>query len=396
MNERYNQPTAHMLQPVKGWDSMAHLDFVAPIATTVDNALPGTVMHLNSFGQLEPGLTAQGMGMYLFYKMNDEDVQPYPLTADGTRMTAVGMQSFGGYNSEVYLRGMEGNPYDTNGHASNVGAYKFDVEVGQEPYAKVRASQSAHTTYPAICGMELSSTEFAAQLGDFGTTLIYNPNDCLTSPAPAAYSSAKPGTKAQQTAGGFLKKGTCYVDPICGIVSKKPVINEHGYKQICFWSTWLPALAEPTADLKAGATIKVSGKDGSFKLNWDDASDSTTVDFYSVFRVDTSADAKEWTPITADPAAATHSTTADNVYYVRFSETNAGVALSNVMFSAVNGSTAVEIGAAAKNGVEIKRLNEYPATFQIKVAKDATIAGSTPWLTFTAAYGELTSKVVIK
>ena len=310
MNGRYNQPTAHMLQPVKGWDSMAHLDFVAPIAASVSDALPGTVMHLNNAGELEVGLTPQGMGMYLFYKMWDEDVQPYPLTADGTRMTAVGMQSFGGYNSEVYLRTWEGDSYNTNGHASNVGAYNFNAD-GSALSAKVKAGAAAHTTYPAICGMELSSTEFAWETGT-GRSIQYYPNDTLTSPQPATFNAALPGKEEQQKAGGFLKKGTCYVDPICGIVSKKPVINEHGYRQICFWSTWLPALSKDVAE--AGSTIKVGADNNLF---W--AAGGSDSSFNTLFTVLASTDGSTY----ADAADAPY-TPDETVEFIKWDVTNIG------------------------------------------------------------------------
>ena len=264
MNERYNQPTAHMLQPVKGWDSMAHLDFVAPIAKGVDGALPGTVMHLNNDGELETGLTAQGMGMYLFYKQFDEDVQPYPITADGTQMTAVGMQSFGGYNSEMYLRRWNvKDPYNTNGSASNVGPYKYDDGMT----ASYKPGKAAHTTYPAICGMELSSTEFAVVKDGSSCLAAYTPNTALTAPKAAAETNY--GDAVQQKLGGFLMPGVCYKDPICGIVSKKPVTNEHGYKQVCFWSTWLPALSAEEFDESDSATLEgtsITISDG--KLVW--------------------------------------------------------------------------------------------------------------------------------
>lgn len=278
MNDKYNQPTAHMLQPVKGWDSMAHLDFVAPIAKTVEGALPGTVMHLNAAGQLETGLTPQGMGMYLFYKQNDEDVQPYPLTADGTQMTAVGMQSFGGYNSEVYLRhnwiNVEKNDYyNTNGTASNVGPFNYNAQ-DSTPSVAYTKGMAAHTTYPAICGMELSSTEFASAKNNSvnGALGEYVPNTTLTSPTKAKAQTVAYGDAEQKKLGGFLMPGTCYVDPICGIVSKKPVINEHGYKQICFWSCWLPALSNDIP--QDGTTLSL--QDG--KLMWQVSADSSDSD----------------------------------------------------------------------------------------------------------------------
>ena len=272
MNERYDQPTAHMLQPVKGWDSMAHLDFVAPIDPEVVGALPGTVMHLEADGKMKTGLTAQGMGMFLFYKQNDEDVQPYPVTADGTQMTAVGMQSFGGYNSEVYLRHnwlnnngvLVNDPYNTNGTASNVGPINYDASDSSAALAYTKG-QAAHTTYPAICGMELSSTEFAQLKSGSSCISEYVCNTLLTAPKKAA--EAVYGDATQQALGGFLMPGKAYVDPICGIVSKKPVINEHGYKQICFWATWLPAITETAPSKSSSTSLKFKSSTG--KLAWE-------------------------------------------------------------------------------------------------------------------------------
>ena len=368
MNEKYNQPTAHMLQPVKGWDSMAHLDFVAPIAKTVSGALPGTVMHLNTYGELETGLTAQGMGMFLFYKQTDEDVQPYPLTADGTQMTAVGMQSFGGYNSEMYLRTWPNNdPYNTNGTASNVQAYKFNENTGEQLTASYVPGKAAHTTYPAICGMELSSTEFASVMGDGLTGIQYQPNDTLTAPLPAAFNTTNAGTVDQQLSGGFLKKGACYVDPICGIVSKKPVINEHGYKQICFWATWLPALAANVADLAANSELKVvAGTDGrKFDLVWSDGSQDDSV--FGNAKVTMTKDEVS----TVLTAAATASAVIGGAFAAKFdfSENATG---RRVEITAV---TAQYDGAEDAGVTVTANSNIYPYSYTVNVASDIVKTG---------------------
>lgn len=367
MNGKYNQPTAHMLQPVKGWDSMAHLDFVAPIAAKVQDALPGTVMHLNSFGELEVGLTAQGMGMYLFYKMWDEDVQPYPLTQDGTRMTAVGMQSFGGYNSEVYLRTWDDNSYNTNGHASNVGAYNFNAD-GSALSAKVKAGAAAHTTYPAICGMELSSTEFAWETGA-GTSIQYYPNDTLTSPEPAAFDATLPGKEDQQLAGGFLKKGVCYKDPICGIVSKKPVINEHGYRQICFWSCWLPALSKDAPQSGAALQVAATGD-----LQWvASSSDSTAFDTFFTLGYNDKGTTKPFTPVAA-ATTVSYDNTKENVYYVRIEPTNSGAVPQEAAITATINGAAYVIGDDAVSKVSMSMQDQQ--TVKVKVEADATVSST--------------------
>lgn len=366
MNGKYNQPTAHMLQPVKGWDSMAHLDFVAPIAPFVKDALPGTVMHLNSNGQLQPGLTAQGMGMYLFYKMWDEDVQPYPLTADGSQMTAVGMQSFGGYNSEMYLRKWDStDPYNTNGQASNVGAYDFSDAANLK--AKVKASASAHTTYPAICGMELSSTEFAATTGA-GSTIVYNVNDTLTSPEPAATLASNPGTYEQQAAGGFLKKGVCYKDPICGIVSKKPVINEHGYKQICFWSCWLPALS---ADFVEDGAVLTASSTGLF---WDAPGSSSSADTaLSVFNGSTVSVAYDNVrEVVGAKKTATVAANSAFKFDITVAENSTGLPISDVTFVVKNAGTPV---TSATTGFEVTTVAGDPNTLSVAIDKDTVASG---------------------
>ena len=381
MNGKYNQPTAHMLQPVKGWDSMAHLDFVAPIASKVEDALPGTVMHLNSFGELEPGLTAQGMGMYLFYKMWDEDVQPYPLTEDGTRMTAVGMQSFGGYNSEVYLRTWDNNSYNTNGHASNVGAYNFNAD-GSALSAKVKAGASAHTTYPAICGMELSSTEFAWECADT-TSIQYYPNDTLTAPLPVASATpTDPGSVKQQLAGGFLKKGVCYKDPICGIVSKKPVINEHGYRQICFWSTWLPALSKDAPQSGATLTVAATGD-----LQWVASSADSTA--FGTFFTTLYNSKGTTSPFSVYESDLTYDNTKDAVFYIRIEPTNAGANPQEAAFSATVGGADYEIGSDPVDKVAISM--QDPQTVKVSVEKGAT---ATAVITFT--YNGQTSTATVK
>lgn len=271
MNERYNQPTAHRLEPVKGWDSMAHLDFVAPIASSVSisgGAQAGTVMHLNSSGELETGLEPQSVALFLFFKQYDEDTMNAPTTTDGIKITSISMNSWGGYNSEIGNRGYtsDGNFTDMrNGGASNLSSYAASAS-GYTAYP----SRSAHTTYPALCGMELASTEFASTKG---TTALssnpYTPNTFLTSPkavTAANYSATAYGTEEQQVSGGFLKPGTPYVDPICGIVSKKPQVNTNGYKMLYFWATWLPALG--TTAPTNGQSFKATVTSGVTSLGW--------------------------------------------------------------------------------------------------------------------------------
>lgn len=368
MNDKYNQPTAHMLQPVKGWDSMAHLDFVAPIAAGVDGALPGTVMHLNAKGQLETGLTPQGMGMYLFYKQNDEDIQPYPLTADGTQMTAVGMQSFGGYNSEVYLRhnwaGVDTKDwYNTNGTASNVGPFNYNAQ-DSTPSVAYTKGMAAHTTYPAICGMELSSTEFASVKNTGSCLGEYVPNTVLTAPTKAKAASGDYGDADQKKLGGFLMPGTCYVDPICGIVSKKPVINEHGYKQVCFWSCWLPALSPDLPDVGGVLTVATDGK-----LIWDTGSDSTDYTA-AMFVIQQSADGQTWE--TASSANMSKGTSKFIRVAVSAAAAELGYSAADATLAFKSGTTALVVDGASVAGVSVTSVAGSEDVFKLVIASDAT------------------------
>ena len=222
--------------------------------------------------------------------------------------------------------------------------------------------------------MELSSTEFAWETGA-GASIQYYPNDTLTAPEPAvAVSTDDPGSAKQQVAGGFLKKGVCYVDPICGIVSKKPVINEHGYRQICFWSCWLPALSKDKPE--SGATITI---DDDGKLIWD-AGDGDATDFATYFTV--MYNDKGTTSPFVDYTEAIEYDSADKdlVYYVRIAPTNSG---------AVPQEAKIE---ATINSAEYKICDDPVAKLSMSMQDQQTVKvavekGSAATATITFTYG---------
>jgi hypothetical protein len=73
----------------------------------------------------------------------------------------------------------------------------------------------------AVGAYELVSTAFVDD--------TYAPNDHLTS------------TVAPAVDAGLLKKGTKYVDTICGVVSRGLVDNGYGFEALAFWPYYLPA-----------------------------------------------------------------------------------------------------------------------------------------------------------
>lgn len=258
MIDKYDHPTAHRLEPVKGWDAMSHMDFVAPMASTVTGAPAGTVMHMNTNGALETGLTDQSMGLFLYYKQYDDDTINDPTTLNGQKLTSISLNSAntitnGPWESHYQVQNgaVSGS---VNGIMSNMGSYNFT-----RSNVTYKAQGMVHTTYPGACGMELSSTEFAQKMADGTTSVTYTVNDALTSPvANSAFSdtsSTTPGTASQNKFGGFLKRGTPYEDPICGVVSRVPYKNTNGYSVICFWAQWLPALTTAVSTALTTQTI---------------------------------------------------------------------------------------------------------------------------------------------
>ncbi len=87
--------TTHMLDALKGWPRPTALDFSAKISAnvTVDPVPAGRVMHLNSVGELELGVSGTHMPLFVFPSSNDPDVSNDggdPSTDDDLPWVAVG------------------------------------------------------------------------------------------------------------------------------------------------------------------------------------------------------------------------------------------------------------------------------------------------------------------
>lgn len=240
----YDHNTAHILEPVQGYDIVSFMNFWAEMDESVHGAFPGTVMHRDpTTGKMSPGLTKTSMAQFLYSKQDSEDVLHSPVTVNGMNVTSIGTISYGGFNTAPYQNSAnkEGVFYG-EGIASNIGPVQFVN--GKAQKMELAPQTSAFTTFPGACGLELGSSEFAYFVGDTTNTVTYKYDDALTSPLPDTYNAAKPGTKAQQEFGGFLKPGTHYADNICGILSQKPFRNENGTRMIRFWAVYQPAITD--------------------------------------------------------------------------------------------------------------------------------------------------------
>lgn len=183
------QMTQHTLTALKGWlpSDMSALDYTAKISAnvTVDPVYSGKCVHLNDVGEFEMGCpngTAAAkkitMPLFVFQSSNDPDVSN-PGGITGSVNDAPG--GWMGISSRGYITGL--------------------VATG---------------------GYELETTEF-------DSTDTYVPNNSLKS----AGSNSVAATSQ-------LTKGTCYVDPIVGIVSRVPYTNSHRRPALAFWPYVLP------------------------------------------------------------------------------------------------------------------------------------------------------------
>lgn len=171
--------TAHTLEAPKGWPSPHAVDFQAKISAnvTVDVVFAGRVVHLNSVGEFEMGVSGTQMAMFTFQNSDDPDVQNYG-----------------------------GNP-----------ATDVDVWVPIAPTGKLNALVAAGA-------YELASTEFKS-----ADESVLVPNTLLTA-----------NTSNTTAAGGQLERGTISSQAICGVVSRGVKTNSHGVKEVFFWPVYIP------------------------------------------------------------------------------------------------------------------------------------------------------------
>jgi hypothetical protein len=179
----------HMLNAEKGWPSQTALDFSAKISANVLYDLrPGQVCHLNSSGELEPGVVAWQMGLFIFQGTNDLDVnnanngQWYPISPSGRVMALVAKGPF-----------------------------------------------------------ELWTTEFADQ--------TYVRNQPLR--APTGNTSGDEDisgvlTNQSVVAIGNGSSNSASFTAVCGIVSQGVKTNAYGKSVLCFWPVWYPGNSAET------------------------------------------------------------------------------------------------------------------------------------------------------
>ena len=174
----------NLLNPAKGWPSPVALDFRAKASPNVlYNMVAGQATHLNTAGQLEPGVTGNQMGLFIFQGVNELDVnnavspgQWIPINPSGNIMCLV----------------------------------------AKGPY-------------------ELETTEF-----DAAQTYAYN--QPLRAPAGNAAVNY-PGSGQLTNQGVVMASQIANPTPstaVCGIVSRGTFRNSYGIPALAFWPVWYP------------------------------------------------------------------------------------------------------------------------------------------------------------
>lgn len=188
-----DQMFEHGLDVKKGWFGMTSLDHSAKMAGAVDYVVPaGRVVHLNSSGAFEPGVTGTQMAVFLIAGSNAADVSNPGTTAGGSFMHQA---------------------------ISPTGVVSGLVATG---------------------GYEIATTEFV-------TADAYPPNQLLM--------AATGNSSGDSAVGGVLTRystGTTnavqYVDAVCGVVSSGKATNHNGVSTLSFWPVYLPAGTAATVD----------------------------------------------------------------------------------------------------------------------------------------------------
>lgn len=175
----------HTLEAVKGWFHIAALDFSAKISAnvTIDPVYGGRVVHLNSSGELEMGVSGTQMPIFLLQKDDDPDV------------------------SQDAVEG------------------------------SVNISPSGKSSgLVATGGYEFESTEY-------NTSRTYAPNNLLsagTSNSVAATGGVLTNENGSGTALTVPWAGGGTTRAIVGVVSRGEVTNGHKQDAVAFWPVYLP------------------------------------------------------------------------------------------------------------------------------------------------------------
>lgn len=268
----YDHNTAHILEPIQGYDLVSFMNFWAPLHKDIDDAVPGTIMSRDSSGYLIRGLGDESMAQFLYSKQDTEDVVNNPVTANSLEVTSISMNSFGDFREGVVP------PYHADGwqsgRSSNLGETEWVNGVAKP--ITFRSQKSVYTTFPGACGLELASSEYAREAST-NAPVTYAYDTPLTSPlktaaATCGYKNPIAANRGTDQDGGFLIPGKHYVNNICGIVSRQPFQNENGTWILCFWACHKPALnLGKVFDAKttdAGKVLKVDAE-GAITLGED-------------------------------------------------------------------------------------------------------------------------------
>jgi hypothetical protein len=173
------QSFTNMTNPAKGWPSQSALDFQAKISPNVlYDLVAGQCAHINSAGELEPGVQLHQMGLFMFQGANDYDV-----------------------NNE---RNSQWTPISPSGRVMCLvatGAYELETTA-------------------------------------FDSTQSYNTNDFLN--APIGNSSGSAGVSGVLTNVDASTLYTSNMIAKVGIVSRGAFTNCYGVSVISFWPIFLP------------------------------------------------------------------------------------------------------------------------------------------------------------
>lgn len=181
------QSYTHALNIAKGWPHPAALDFHAKQSANVTYQLrAGQVCHLNASGELEPGVSAHQMGLFLFQGNRSRDVD--------------------NRSSDTWVAG--GIP------SGNI------------------------MCIVATAAMELETTEYVSGL-------TYAPNDLLKSITGVTAENLDANGLPQASSSGVLTNAsvTLYTTPVCGVVSRGVLTNYNKRSVLAFWPVFLPGSA---------------------------------------------------------------------------------------------------------------------------------------------------------
>lgn len=182
----------HALNYLKGYFNPSNVDYVAKLSSNVTiECYGGRVVHINSSGEFETGISATKMPIFLIQADTDNDVSNAGTTPSGNFMHQA-------IAPAGYMSGLV-----------------------------------------AIGGYELETTEF-----DSSPNLAYAPNQLLTA-ITANTTQATGGVLCNDRAGAGGSTGVVrqYTDAACGVVSRGQYTNEHGVSVLAFWPIYMPAAA---------------------------------------------------------------------------------------------------------------------------------------------------------